>query len=143
MVKDEKTFTSGLGVVMGKKLHDGKHSQTAVLDLLGALLSQIGAAATTNANANTADANTNTANANSKSAERDANTNGEEKTRRVKRTYPRGQMMSSSDVKFVTDKVMTPLKFQDPYSQDFYYLQNGLKQNAKLREKAIKERYVS
>ena len=102
-----------------------------------------GAAATTNANANTADANTNTANANSKSAERDANTNGEEKTRRVKRTYPRGQMMSSSDVKFVTDKVMTPLKFQDPYSQDFYYLQNGLKQNAKLREKAIKERYVS
>ena len=55
-------------------------------------------------------------------------------------TRPRhGTMMSSSDLRFVTDKVMMPLRFDDPYTQDFYYLQKSVKSNAEAREKAIQE----
>ena len=50
-----------------------------------------------------------------------------------------GQMMSSSDLRFVTEKVMFPLRFDDPYTQDFYYLQKSVKSNAIAREKAVRE----
>ena len=53
--------------------------------------------------------------------------------------YPHGAMMTSNDVKFVTEKVLSTLRFTDPYAQDFYYLQKGLRTNAILRERAIKE----
>ena len=50
-----------------------------------------------------------------------------------------GQMMSSSDLRFVTEKVMFPLRFDDPYTQDFYYLQKSVKSNAIAREKSVRE----
>jgi hypothetical protein len=74
------------------------------------------------------------------------NINSEKNTRRApinininRVKYPHGQMMTTSDVKFVTEKVLTALRFTDPYTQDFYYLQKGLRTNATLRERAIKE----
>ena len=74
------------------------------------------------------------------------NINSEKNTRRhpininINRVkYPHGEMMTTSDVKFVTEKVLMALRFTDPYTQDFYYLQKGLRTNAILRERAIKE----
>ncbi len=45
-------------------------------------------------------------------------------------------MMSSSDIRFVTSKVMTPLELDDPYTQDFYFVQKNVRDNAELRQKA-------
>lgn len=47
--------------------------------------------------------------------------------------------MTTENVRFVTEKALAALKFTDPYTQDFYYLQKGLRTNAALRERAIKE----
>lgn len=47
--------------------------------------------------------------------------------------------MSSSDVRFVVEKVLQPLRFPDPYSDDYYCLQLRMKKNSESREKAIKE----
>jgi len=50
----------------------------------------------------------------------------------------RGQMMSPSDVKFVTNKTLLPLQTSDPYADDYYYLQNAIKKNNVLKEEASK-----
>ena len=37
--------------------------------------------------------------------------------------YPKSEMMTSSDVRFVVTKVVQPLESNDPYSDDYYFLQ--------------------
>lgn len=37
--------------------------------------------------------------------------------------YPKSEMMTSSDVRFVVTKVVQPLETNDPYSDDYYFLQ--------------------
>ena len=37
--------------------------------------------------------------------------------------YPKSEMMTSSDVRFVVNKVVSPLETNDPYSEDYYFLQ--------------------
>ena len=37
--------------------------------------------------------------------------------------YPKSEMMTSSDVRFVVNKVVQPLETNDPYSEDYYFLQ--------------------
>lgn len=48
-----------------------------------------------------------------------------------------GEYMTASDVKFVVSKVLQPLETPDPYADDYYYLQTGIKSNNKLRDAAI------
>ncbi|CAK9250380.1 unnamed protein product [Sphagnum jensenii] len=38
-------------------------------------------------------------------------------------TFHRGQMMSHSEVRFVTSRVLQPLETLDPYADDYYYIQ--------------------
>jgi hypothetical protein len=45
--------------------------------------------------------------------------------------------MNASDVRFVISKVLQPLDTPDPYADDYYYLQTGIKTNNKLRDIAI------
>lgn len=47
---------------------------------------------------------------------------------------PRGDKMSSGEVRFVLGKVLDPLKMQDPYCDDFYSIQFAIKKN---NERAI------
>ena len=37
--------------------------------------------------------------------------------------YPKSDMMTSSDMRFVVNKVIAPLDTNDPYSEDYYFLQ--------------------
>jgi hypothetical protein len=44
---------------------------------------------------------------------------------------PTGKMMAFNDAKFVVSRVTFPMQSEDPYSSDFYYIQNGLKKSSK------------
>lgn len=48
-------------------------------------------------------------------------------------------MMSAADIRHVCERVLQPLRFPDPYSDDYYYIQVSVKRNAAAREAAIKE----
>lgn len=47
--------------------------------------------------------------------------------------YPKSEMMTSSDVRFVVTKVVQPLESNDPYSDDYYFLQVRMY----IREKCV------
>lgn len=49
------------------------------------------------------------------------------------------EMMSGTDIRHVCERVLQPLRFPDPYSDDYYYIQTSVKRNAEAREAAIKE----
>lgn len=48
---------------------------------------------------------------------------------------PRSNMMRTTDVRFVLNKVLQPMESPDLYSDDFYYIQFQLKRNAAVYEK--------
>eukprot|EP01038_Epipyxis_sp_PR26KG_P005711 gene5711-7883_t len=56
-----------------------------------------------------------------------------------RRDFPRGKYMNPSDIRFVVNKVMQPLESNDPFSDDFYFLQSNIKKNALATEAALKE----
>lgn len=49
------------------------------------------------------------------------------------------EMMSAADIRHVCERVLQPLRFPDPYSDDYYYIQTSVKRNSTAREIAIKD----
>lgn len=49
------------------------------------------------------------------------------------------EMMSAGDLRHVCDRVLQSLRFPDPYTDDYYYIQVSVKRNSTAREAAIKE----
>jgi hypothetical protein len=43
--------------------------------------------------------------------------------------FPTGKLMGGSDVRFVVNKVLAPLETEDPFTDDFYYLQLQIKKS--------------
>ena len=52
----------------------------------------------------------------------------------------KGEMMNASDVRYVVGKVLQPLETDDPFSDDYYFLQTKIKKNNILQEAAVKEK---
>ncbi len=52
----------------------------------------------------------------------------------------KGEMMNSSEVRYVVGKVLQPLETDDPFSDDYYFLQSKIKKNNILQEAAMKEK---
>lgn len=53
------------------------------------------------------------------------------------RNLPTGEMMKASDVKFVVSKVLQLTETQDPYNDDFYYIQTTIKKHEKRVREAL------
>jgi hypothetical protein len=56
--------------------------------------------------------------------------------------YPKSEMMTSSDVRFVVTKVVQPLETNDPYSDDYYFLQVSAASHGVLALNVV-QHYVS
>jgi hypothetical protein len=56
-----------------------------------------------------------------------------------KRKFNYTKYMSSSDIRFVVNKVLQPVETNDPYAEDFYNIQFNIKKNQKLRDDAMRE----
>lgn len=52
----------------------------------------------------------------------------------------KGEMMNASEVRYVVSKVLQPLETDDPFSDDYYFLQTKIKKNNILQEAAMKEK---
>ena len=48
--------------------------------------------------------------------------------------------MSAADIRHVIERVLQPLRFPDPYSDDYYFIQVSVKRNAAAREEAIRDK---
>jgi len=49
----------------------------------------------------------------------------------------RGKFMSPSDVRYVVNRVLAPMESNDPFADDFYFIQYSIKKNAAARAAAL------